>query len=453
MKKILLLRPVSKEIKGGHLRSRRIPYALFIVQELCRTHFETTLYDEMIEDGLTEEETLPFDINAFDYYLFLVNSTDFDRFSQLAASIADKSKILCLGQGPTGNPDNYNQYLCFFEDAELKVASYLFSKINSDGGVPPPADKFKDLPNFTLSQAELEKYHVYFPIIAQRKVIWGQVMASRGCPHRCTFCTSAIRESFGSSMRFSQVEKVLEQIQRHLANGANAIYFSDDDLTVSRKYLLELCQGLSQRNLKFPWTAHARVDEVDFEVLQAMKNSGCSLLRFGIESGSEKVIRLFKKTTHPEKWANQTLETFKACRKLKIPTAALFIIGAPNETWKDVFLSICLCFKIKPTLIQIHQFTPYDDTKFAKGNNLSSFQRNHYQFSDSGLSGFSRYEIVTIRTLFFATLFLSYSFYQQNLSYFGRFYLANFENTLQLLRSLPGFGLFLRKMPGTSPKG
>jgi len=74
--------------------------------------------------------------------------------------------------------------------------------------------------------------------------------------------------------------------------GEGELTILDDELLVNQKFITEFCEALIKNNLpeKIKWSCHARVDSVTSELIKKIKQAGCILVRFGIESGSERCL-------------------------------------------------------------------------------------------------------------------------------------------------------------------
>jgi radical SAM superfamily enzyme YgiQ (UPF0313 family) len=77
--------------------------------------------------------------------------------------------------------------------------------------------------------------------------------------------------------------------------GIRGIWFLDDTFTVNKKWVIESCNEIRNNNIDIIWGCQARVDTVSEELLKEMKASGCVQVDFGLESGSDNVLRILKK--------------------------------------------------------------------------------------------------------------------------------------------------------------
>lgn len=168
------------------------------------------------------------------------------------------------------------------------------------------------------------------------------IMTSRGCPFRCTFCSSAVY--WGRKYRSRSVESVLEEID-HLYRdlGIRALLVFDDNLLIDRRRCIALCQALVERNYDLIWAAEGSV-KVDAEMLQWMKRAGCYRIDFGVESGSPTILKNINKPFT----ADDTRNAFRLCREEGIRPNAYLIFGSPGETSQTIAETVELMREIQP---------------------------------------------------------------------------------------------------------
>ena len=166
------------------------------------------------------------------------------------------------------------------------------------------------------------------------------VITSRGCPSRCTFCDT---NTFGRRVRFRSAENVAAEIE-HLsrAYGVREIAFVDDTFTLRRQRIVDLFQRTRAMGLRFPWTCMARIDTVDEALLQTMRANGCWHISFGIESGDADILKIIRKDID----LSATRRVIAACRRLGILTKGFFIIGHPAETPATIEATIRLALNL-----------------------------------------------------------------------------------------------------------
>ena len=226
------------------------------------------------------------------------------------------------------------------------------------------AAKLDDMPFPVYSKIELKKYNCIYPVTLRTKVTCGYVVSSRGCRHKCIFCTLVTRKSNSNPPQFRNPSLLAEDILKLKKAGVNLVFFMDDDFAMSRTHLLTICNEIIERKINIKWVASPRIDELDSEIIEIMKRAGCVLLLLSVESGSGRIIELLNKTMKPEKWLQRVEGAFRMARKLNIGTCALFIVGSPTESRADVEESIKVAKIINPDFIKVHFFTPYPGTIF-----------------------------------------------------------------------------------------
>jgi anaerobic magnesium-protoporphyrin IX monomethyl ester cyclase len=152
------------------------------------------------------------------------------------------------------------------------------------------------------------------------------IITSRGCPNKCIFCLG--RKMVGFRARFRDPGLVVDEIEDILSYGFTRINVADDLFTANKERVKILCAEIKRRGVKFAWSAFARVNTVDREILEVMKDAGCDSVSFGIESGNAEMLKRIRKGITLE----QAREATKICKEAGIITHASFMVGLPGET-------------------------------------------------------------------------------------------------------------------------
>jgi anaerobic magnesium-protoporphyrin IX monomethyl ester cyclase len=159
------------------------------------------------------------------------------------------------------------------------------------------------------------------------------IMTSRGCPFACDFCS---RPVFGNEFRARSASNVVDEIEEVISLGHNRIWFGDDCFTLNRSRIIEICDEIIKRKLKIGWECLSRVDTLDSEIVEKMKQSGCLRMFFGIESGNDSILKIMKKQIT----IKQASEAIQLCKKKGIKVGAFFILGYPGENEKTILETV-----------------------------------------------------------------------------------------------------------------
>ena len=231
---------------------------------------------------------------------------------------------------------------------------------------------------------------------------------------------------------------VVDEMANLMKQGVNIISFDDDLFTILKGHVENICNEIKKRGLDILWIAHSRIDNVDYEQLKRMKEAGCVLLRFGVESGSERILELLQKTRERINWNKKTKEIFAFARSLDIATHALLIIGSPTETEDDIKETFTLTKELMPDGIQIHFFNPYPGSKNYKElkdllNDEAVMDMYHYNAPRINFSAVDLKRLKNIRSNFYKNIFLSPGFFIPHIFKYFSFYLNNGDVFCRLL--------------------
>jgi radical SAM superfamily enzyme YgiQ (UPF0313 family) len=148
---------------------------------------------------------------------------------------------------------------------------------------------------------------------------------SRSCPYNCRFCYHVFgKGAYRQNSAGYAVEEIL-----WLKNTLHPDFFCilDENFTHDRSRVAMYCELLLRHNVNVPWGCLSRTDGVDAELLALMKKSGCAYVNFGIESGSQKMLRVMGKGTKVE----QNEEAIRRAREAGISYVTTFVFGFPGE--------------------------------------------------------------------------------------------------------------------------
>jgi radical SAM superfamily enzyme YgiQ (UPF0313 family) len=185
------------------------------------------------------------------------------------------------------------------------------------------------------------------------------VLASRGCPYQCTFCSSP--QMFGTRWIARDPRKVVDEIKHyHATLGAKYFEFHDLTMIVRRDWILAFCKLLIEEGLDVQWCmpSGTRSEALDHEALGWMKRSGCRSFSYAAESGSPDELRRIKKKVD----VDRMLASMRAAVGLGLVTKCHLIFGLPDQTPHDVVTTLGFVTRMAWTGVDdlgCYAFSPY----------------------------------------------------------------------------------------------
>ncbi|OJX39548.1 MAG: radical SAM protein [Chloroflexi bacterium 44-23] len=214
----------------------------------------------------------------------------------------------------------------------------------------------KDLNDLPIPLHDLLPYKKYImPLI---KGPFTFIVTSRGCTAGCIFCIKHVSYQF--SVRLRDPEKIMEELWVLKKLGINNVHMYADLFTASRDQVVGLCNLMIESDINMKWTCNSRVDYVDEEELQLMAKAGCHLISWGIESGSEQVLKHARKGAYTDK----ALRALTWSRAAGIKNWGYFIIGLPTETEETIQMTIKFAKSLPLDIALFHVAAPYPGTPF-----------------------------------------------------------------------------------------
>ena len=190
--------------------------------------------------------------------------------------------------------------------------------------------------------------------------IYGQMITSRGCPYKCTFCSTTV---FWRRPRFHSAEYVVDEM-KHLIEryDVDVILFFDDLFIANKKRIVDIAELMEKEgiNEKIKLYVYGRANLIDEEILKNLKKMNVVMMEFGLESGSEKILKYLKKGQVTVKDNRKALEL---CKKFGIKTNGSLIIGSPEETEEDLKQTLSLLNDENLDKSHVCQLTPYPGTE------------------------------------------------------------------------------------------
>jgi radical SAM superfamily enzyme YgiQ (UPF0313 family) len=197
-----------------------------------------------------------------------------------------------------------------------------------------------------------------YDLLPMKKYNRYNIITSRGCPFKCTYCASNI--VFRRRVRYRSPIRVLDEIEFLIKKfGLKHFWFSDDTFTTNTNYTISLLDEMQKRSLKITWSCLTRIDVVKRETLEKMKKSGCSYISYGIESGNQHILdEIGKNITTKE-----ILEALNLTHDVGIPQYGFFIVGFPGETRNSIMDDFKLIMESKLDGAAFNILIPLPGTK------------------------------------------------------------------------------------------
>ncbi|HVQ95504.1 MAG TPA: radical SAM protein [Mycobacteriales bacterium] len=197
------------------------------------------------------------------------------------------------------------------------------------------------------------------------------VMFSRGCPFPCSFCAAGqtrIQYRGGASAR-TELEHLIT------AYGIEGFAIVDDNFIVNKNRVGDICDAVADLGLK--WSALSRVDTVDEKLLDRMARSGCIEVKYGMESGSEPLLKAMRKNTTRDQIVRAIDQTVAA----GIAPKVFIIHGYPGENAQTTQDTIDLLRELRSRLsrVSLFRFVPLPGTQVYEHAATHRIRGTHLQ--------------------------------------------------------------------------
>lgn len=358
MGRVLLIQPVqrSKLTKCIDMRHISPPIGLaYVAACLRKAGAQVFLLDAKVEKlGLSEIAKAITDIkpDILGITAMTYQIVEAARIAKLAKSINPRVITVIGGCHATALPtETLKQFPSFdfavFGEGEITM-SELYESINSqytpslesiaglayrqNGEIIKNASRsyISDLDSLPFPAFDLFPLKKYRPYYSIKKFLSLPLCSSRGCPHKCSFCSRPL----GNVMRHRSVQSIIEEVKRDVLDyGAKQILFTVESFTENESKAAEFCEEIIKRGLneKVRFVCPSRVD-VSKQLLELMRKANFTLITFGIESGNQRILDFVNKGIKLE----QIRDTVAYAKKLGFITDGSFIIGLPYEDEKTI---------------------------------------------------------------------------------------------------------------------
>jgi anaerobic magnesium-protoporphyrin IX monomethyl ester cyclase len=328
--------------------------------------------------------TKRFSIGEADYYGITSYCTSLDFTKKLVNSIRSKvpkARIIVGGANPSAMPEQY------------KFADYIVM----DAGEEPMArilqgkTSWKCVTGIQYASIGLfPAFDLIDPMSYNRRIERQRslpLLTSRGCPYRCAFCGLHKTHQFNghcSAAPWQVAESVKRVVEEY---GIRAINFQDDIFTLNQKRLFEILDLIAPLNIVFRCHGRAGIDNE--EVYKRLSEAGCKQVSWGIESGSNYILkRMNKQTTVQDNY-----NVIQWAKRYGITARAFFVIGFPGETAETIAETKQFIINSDPDQYFVSNFVPYPGTPVWNTPvgygiiNMSKDFNQYYQVGKDGTGG------------------------------------------------------------------
>ncbi len=252
-------------------------------------------------------------------------------------------------------------------------------------------------------------------------------LVSRGCPYRCTFCSSP--QMWTTRYILRDVEDAIKEIKFYIKKyNITSLQFYDLTAITKKSWIVEFCKRMIEENLNIKWSlpSGTRSEVLDEEVLGLLRQTGCNYLVYAPESASPETLTKIKKKIHLDQMTESILEA----RRQNITVRTNLIIGFPHETWEDIFKTLAYGMKLAwkgVDEVPVFIFSPYPGTEIfhelLKGGEIKIDDDYFFQLTSLN-SAYLSWDVIStnprigsrvlglVRTLFILTNYtISYVFH------------------------------------------
>jgi anaerobic magnesium-protoporphyrin IX monomethyl ester cyclase len=272
-----------------------------------------------------------------------------------------------------------------------KIRGIAFVK-NGETVITPPRPPIQDLDSLPFPARHLLPMDEYFAAARENPLIAGEVhkrwtimITSRGCPYNCVFCS--IHTVMGKKWRGRSPKNVVDEVEQVVYTyHIEQIDFFDDNMTLNKKRMENICDLIVKRGLDIEWYTPngVRADTLDENLLTKMKESGCKKIKIAPESGVQRVVdQIIKKNLN----LKEVEKVVVLSRKVGIKVGCFFVIGLIGETKDDIQATINYAYKLRKLGADRFYFsiaTPLYGTELHKQAKRGGFLKDN--FSDEALA-------------------------------------------------------------------
>jgi len=270
-------------------------------------------------------------------------------------------------------------------EGEEVILPIILGKQSEQVVVAPRIEYLDDLPfpawnllppeqMFSVALMPGERYGILKPAAT--------IIGSRGCPFHCAFCANMLRIPVvkRNPERIATEMRMLKEYY-----GVYNFRLEDDNITISKPWLKELCKEIQEVNVK--WKCHTRANMIDLDMCEWLKESGCVEVGMGLESADPQVLEMVCKEITVDDAALAVFNIQKSGMRAKV----YLMSGLPGETNMTISRNITFMQNVKPNRWTLSRFTPYPGCEIWKDPKrfgvtiLTKDFANYWNFPDTSI--------------------------------------------------------------------
>lgn len=175
------------------------------------------------------------------------------------------------------------------------------------------------------------------------------IETKRGCNRKCIYCVEPLIK--GQRVRLRQPADVVDEMESLVRRGIDVFHINDSEFNLSVSHPLALCREIIDRKLhdKMQWYAYGMPKPFPDELAAAMRAAGCVGMNFGVDSASEKMLRILRRTFKPRDIENAVV----TAKRHGLEHILELLFGAPGETKETVRETIAFVKRIDPQRVAV----------------------------------------------------------------------------------------------------
>ena len=276
--------------------------------------------------------------------------------------------IACIGEGEATAKGLFRA-LELNEDLS-EVNGIWFKDEKGAIHITPERPTIRDLDGLPLPAWDLFPMDIYLrnPVGAPNRNKWVDgntvddtlsmnLFATRGCPYKCIYC---YHDFMGQGYRARSAQNVFDEMKTlYQRYGVKYFHFVDDEFVMKNGFVCEFCRRVRESGLGFTWGCSGRANLMTEDLIATMAKSGCVLIGYGIESGSQKMLDIMKKKVTVE----QAKQAIRLTQKYLGWADCSLMIGTPGETEETIQETVDFCKELQLAPEVIFFSTPYPGTE------------------------------------------------------------------------------------------